>query len=721
MKRLAPILLSLLLVPIASSAQTKFQTGHTHDISEVKFSPDDSQLISYSVGDGRLCLWNVRDGSLVWMSKTGFIQRTEESYNLEEFYWSVDGKYLVTKSRNNTFQTWEIHNGTILSVTEAKPEIELIAPNKKNVSISRDYSDVTVSDNVTKSNKQITSFGTNSTFDTSNDGAMIAEGGGWGDASIRLTEIKTGRSWWLDGHPSVIKAIAYSPDGNSLAVGGSDKSIYIFDAATRALSRKLVGHTKPITAIAFSPDGQTLVSGEGSEQLKVWQVESGRFLQDLAFGDRIHVIKQIDFSKNGDYLLVMSETSLQLWNARTLKVVHTIATKEGYELNAGEMTIGYTSVPVSTALFSSDGKRILSSHADGTLRGWDVMSGRQVTKLKVVELLFAKASPDGKTILAVAGKSGERRIKILDCNNGRVLTSFDKEETDYLEALAISSDGKRFATSDVGGDVLLWDVTRHKPIHKLDIGFSGDDAIAFSPDGKTLVVGGRNQNLFLFDVASGKAVWQLISSYQPSETEIRLDKERAQRRALLEETRAKRDEQAAVDTEIYKKQINITFDHYGYMTDPGKQRMMESGEPKNSKEKKSPAESNAVWLRLRNDSPLPISVPTQSMYLPNPQCFFEFSAGNKIIGLCDEREIGVWFGVVNQKGTPIPYGFDFGASSILLPKTSALFAVPRAILEKGNAIRFEFTFKKDDGPGKIGDYGTPKPLKFRAVDLPLIY
>jgi WD40 repeat protein len=105
MKRLASILLSLLLVPIASSAQTKFQTGHTHDILEVKFSPDDSQLISYSWGDGRLCLWNVRDGILVWVSKTEFIQKKEESYNLKEFYWSVDGDYLVTKSLNDTFQT----------------------------------------------------------------------------------------------------------------------------------------------------------------------------------------------------------------------------------------------------------------------------------------------------------------------------------------------------------------------------------------------------------------------------------------------------------------------------------------------------------------------------------------------------------------------------------------------------------------------------------------
>ena len=42
---------------------------------------------------------------------------------------------------------------------------------------------------------------------------MIAEGAGWGDASIKITNIKTGKSWFLDGHPSVVGGIAFCPDG----------------------------------------------------------------------------------------------------------------------------------------------------------------------------------------------------------------------------------------------------------------------------------------------------------------------------------------------------------------------------------------------------------------------------------------------------------------------------------------------------------------------------
>lgn len=52
------IVLTFLLFPLQVITQdTHLQTGHTHDILEVRFSPDDSQLASYSAGDGRFILW----------------------------------------------------------------------------------------------------------------------------------------------------------------------------------------------------------------------------------------------------------------------------------------------------------------------------------------------------------------------------------------------------------------------------------------------------------------------------------------------------------------------------------------------------------------------------------------------------------------------------------------------------------------------------------------
>src|SRR5688500_3284569 len=101
MKRRSVLFLAVLFfLQISNAQETFFQTGHTHDILEVHFSPDDSQLVSYSAGDGRFILWDVKSGRQLWMSKTSFIRRSDESINLKEFYWSKDGKVLVTKSVN---------------------------------------------------------------------------------------------------------------------------------------------------------------------------------------------------------------------------------------------------------------------------------------------------------------------------------------------------------------------------------------------------------------------------------------------------------------------------------------------------------------------------------------------------------------------------------------------------------------------------------------------
>ena len=154
------------------------------------------------------------------------------------------------------------------------------------------------------------------------------------------------------------------------------------------------------------------------------------------------------------------------------------------------------------------------------------------------------------------------------------------------------------------------------------------------------------------------------------------------------------------------------------MGDPGQKRMMESSEPKESTAVKSEQDANAIWFRLHNESPLPIEVPTVSMYLPDPSCFFVASNGEKVPGLCDGREIGVWFGLEDRKGRALPYGFDFGSSAVLLPNTSALFAVPREILKNGNAVRFSYTFLAAGAGGrKVDAYGEPVPVRVKESDV----
>ena len=209
-----------------------------------------------------------------------------------------------------------------------------------------------------------------------------------------------------------------------------------------------------------------------------------------------------------------------------------------------------------------------------------------------------------------------------------------------------------------------------------------------------------------------------ILSYEPNELELKLANEKQARLTVLRQQRTKRNRQAAIDVANFKKLVYITFEHYGDMDDPGQKRMLESNERKKSLSKKSADDATAVWLRLHNDSPLPIKIPTQSMYLPDPKCFFEFSNGQRIPGLCDNREISIWHGLEDKSGKSVPYGFDFGSSAILLPKTTAVFPVPLVLLKDGKAIHFNVMFQKDGIEEKIENYGDDIVLRFRQSDLP---
>ncbi|HLF84232.1 MAG TPA: hypothetical protein VI837_08670, partial [Blastocatellia bacterium] len=193
-------------------------------------------------------------------------------------------------------------------------------------------------------------------------------------------------------------------------------------------------------------------------------------------------------------------------------------------------------------------------------------------------------------------------------------------------------------------------------------------------------------------------------------------KEKERRQAIISDAERRRERQAAIDTATLKRHVYISFEHYGEMADPGEQRLAESDEPNKSKILRPAAEADAIWLRLHNDSRLPIKIPTQSMYLPNRNCSYEFSHGYKILGLCPNREISVWFGLEDKNGKPIPYGFDFGSSAILLPKTSVVFGVPRNVLKDNNAINFGFVFQNEIDQNEIEDYGAEIVLRFREAN-----
>ncbi|MER5908527.1 WD40 repeat domain-containing protein [Streptomyces mirabilis] len=95
------------------------------------------------------------------------------------------------------------------------------------------------------------------------------------DRTERLWDTATGRSRRsLTGHTALTGALAFSPDGRTLASGSDDNTVRLWDTATGVTRVTLAGHTGAVLSVAFSPDGRTLVTGSTDQTVRRWNVDS---------------------------------------------------------------------------------------------------------------------------------------------------------------------------------------------------------------------------------------------------------------------------------------------------------------------------------------------------------------------------------------------------------------------------------------------------------------
>jgi WD40 repeat protein len=85
----------------------------------------------------------------------------------------------------------------------------------------------------------------------------------------------------LLGHSSTVAAVAYSPDGRTIASASHDRLVKTWDTATGAELFSMAGHRSEVDAVAFSPDGRSLISADREGLVRIWHVGTGRPLLQI--------------------------------------------------------------------------------------------------------------------------------------------------------------------------------------------------------------------------------------------------------------------------------------------------------------------------------------------------------------------------------------------------------------------------------------------------------
>lgn len=108
------------------------------------------------------------------------------------------------------------------------------------------------------------------------DGKTLASGSR--DNTIKLWQTSNGKlihtlGGWFSGHSNWVLSVAFSPDGQTLASGSGDMTINLWQTSNGKLIRTLTGHSNWVYSVAFSRDGQTLASGSGDNTIKIWRCD----------------------------------------------------------------------------------------------------------------------------------------------------------------------------------------------------------------------------------------------------------------------------------------------------------------------------------------------------------------------------------------------------------------------------------------------------------------
>ncbi len=412
---------------------------HSSDVWELVFSPAGDRIATAS-SDGTSALVSYPEGKVV-----GHAFAPEDGIQSVEAL--PDGSGLVGGGADGRVRVWDFHQGATMAVSA--------------VGHDRPITEIALSA----------------------DGHLMATLGG--DQAVRL--------WMLSKpiSPDVERRVAGSTakgvaigDGGRLVAAGDETGLVQLWRGDDPAPLDLAGHQRQVWALAFSPDGASLASADRAGEVIVWDVGSGAMRQ-RAKGDS-GATWWVGFTADGKHLATASDAGVELWDADSMTRAATLPQPSGQ---------------VTRAALSADGRLLATASSDGRLRIFDLVDDRLVREFPVIDVVVWSVafSPDGKLI---ASAGSDEVVSLWNTATGVQIAGFAGHSGGATD-VAFLADGVTLAVVDRSGQLHLWDVLSGRRLAPPIPAHAGASwRLAAQPQGNRFVTAGDDGRVRVWDALS---------------------------------------------------------------------------------------------------------------------------------------------------------------------------------------------------------------------------